>query len=489
MTFRVIDSQLHCVLFRVYTMANLDFSSSQFAQEMQENILDIIKRFHFEAPEEFDVTARLLAEICAHKDKGLPSIPEISSSEINNNLADGINKLVDILNEDYMYISREYLNKYPEKFIKTDYQIISPEDKEVKVADILSAISQATDEEIKTSFQALIFSELADQADYLSKITVEKREARIQERSQATKRIEREQEVLKKALPPKPEHSTVTDALAKVFGSTARYQEVIEKLSEIPAISNCTDVQGNIDGSYTDADAIKWSFTIQLQTGSKNNLVITMSNDQRLAPDSENTERVVATGQAICTFLYPNFNYAIGQHAISISSISDILHTIIRQRADSTFAYGYSIARDKTNSFEALLGNFISTSASREEMIEKIKSHQMPRMILSQNLLSRIFRSFFEPGMQAENSSDDEEYGIEGMQMNGQMPGMLIRFMSERSLNSSADSSDDEQENNIEVDIDAESEVAESEEESPVYSRENPRRSSRDRREPNRYNP
>ncbi|MCS5708489.1 hypothetical protein CC99x_006160 [Candidatus Berkiella cookevillensis] len=458
-------------------MAQLNFSSSSFAQEIQENIQNVVKHFHFEKPEEFDIAAHLLTEICEHK-QIITSTPAI-----NNKLYEDIKKIEDMLNDYDMYISLQYIKNYPVKFIETDFDTDDETVKEEKISTLLSDLEEATDADIEKAFQDLILTETADQATYLSKIGLEIKNARIQERAIITANADATRETLRNALPPAPgsERCTLTEKFAEILGGTLRYQEVIEKLSETSGLINCADIQGKIDGNYIDAYGLKWSFTLHHQDGSKNNLVVLISNDQSIAPDNENPHHIITAEQAICTFLYANFNYACGPHAISTSSVCDLLHTIIRQRADVAFAYAYAITCDKTEVFNSLLSDFFEQALSREKMIERINTNTRAEapVISIEQLRQRMFN---DGSLEWENIRQPQGLLFNFPRQNSQNASLNSSFDLENSPNLSSieplvDDSDEESlDNNAPQNLSM-----------PVYTRESPRRSTRMRRAPNRY--
>lgn len=458
-------------------MAQLDFSSSSFAQEIQENIQNVVKHFHFEKLEEFDVIVHLLTEICEHK-KIITSMPAI-----NNKLHDDIKRIVDMLNDYDLYISLQYIKNYPVKFIGTDFDTDDMTAKEEKISILLSNLDKITDTDIEKAFQDLILTEIADQANYLGKIGLESKNARIQERSIITANADATRETLRNALPPAPgsERCTLTEKFAEILGGTLRYQEVIEKLSETSGLINCADIQGKIDGNYIDAYGLKWSFTLHHQDGSKNNLVVLISNDQSIAPDNENPHHIITAEQATCTSLYANFNYACGPHAISTSSVCDLLHTIIRQRADVAFAYAYAIACDKTEVFNSLLSDFFEQALSREKMIEKINANTGARLLAIpfEQLFQRILN---DVSLDLENIAQSQSLLFNFPRRNSQESSLSSSFDLENSPDLSSieplvDDSDEESlDNNAPQNLSM-----------PVYTRENPRRSTRARRAPNRY--
>lgn len=450
-------------------MAQLNFSSSSFAQEIQENIQNLIKHFHFEKTEEFDVVAYLLTEICEHK-QIITSMPAI-----NNKLYEDIKTIADMLNDYDMYISLQYVKNYPVKFIETDFDADDDTVKEEKISTLLNNLEETTDKEVKKAFQDLILTEVADQSNYLSKMSLDSKNARIRERARITSNAEITRKVLGKALRPEPgsERCTITEKLAEILGGTLRYQEVVEKLSEKSGLINCVDIQGQIDGNYIDTCGLKWSFTIHHQEGSKNNLVILISNDQSIIPDNQNPNCIITAEQATCTFIYANFNYACGQYAISISSVCDLLHTIIRQRTDVAFAYAYAIARDKTEAFNSLLSDFFAQSLSREEMIAKINTTnaiaELPAISLEQLLQHMSNNRYLDLENNIAQQPGGLLFGFSQQNSQASIPGYPIEQL--------ADDSNEESLNN---------DVFENAS-TPVYTRENPRRSTRIRHAPNRY--
>ena len=465
-------------------MAKLDFSNSLFARDLRANIWDAAARFYFETEAEFDIVANIMHDICKQYTLS-QKFPEVPNT-VNAALQENIKQIIELLAEPENYISLNYVKQNPQKFIKITPHTPTTEQHEQDITALRASLTDLTEEDVKQAYLALAFQEISDRATYFNKLESALRSDRIKSRVDLTQRARDNNTSMQKAVPPTvgSEASTYTSELARMFGGSAQYQEVIEHLSDAQGISNCVDIQGMIDGTYTDQDGIKWSFTIARANTRRNELQLIFKNDQPIYPIPEQPEAVVETEQVALSFSLPHFSFGEGNFRVKSTTISDIVHNLIRCRTEIAYACGFALASHKESAFDSLLNSFMQQNALRANMISQIREHQPRETLPEHEMLAQLFRTPLQLIAHPETSSS-----LNNMTL-------LFRFPSIQRINefNESESSDDdlEVENaaNSSSNIDEDSNPAaplNNENDDHSYTRDNPRRSTRRRRQPDRY--
>lgn len=305
----------------------IEFSNCSYRWQLEDALNDIFDGMVFEVPEEFDMAAKALK---ADKDKR----GEFTAF-LNPKLLNQLNNTFDYLDFPEDHINASYLKVNLAKF-----GLVYDNIKDLTDNDLQIQCSEAHKKIVRDYF--------ADKATYFESLTIEQKATKIAVKKQknSNKQKAREEAEAKKAqvsVPaPGSEGSTYNFFVTNLLGGEQRFKDILELLKAEPAISECSNVQGNINAVMTDEDGIRWAVELMGCSTDCGLLHIMVKNEDTLNLMPEDAERAISAHtleHSITTNIIPS-----GQYQLSCATTKELLFNAIKQQLTCGFVLGFARA-------------------------------------------------------------------------------------------------------------------------------------------------
>ncbi len=305
----------------------IEFSNCNYRWQLEEALKDIFDGMVFEVPAEFDMAAKALI---ADKDKRAEFTALLNPKVLNQ------------LNNAFEYLD------FPEDHINASYLKVNL----AKFGLVYDNIKDLTDNDLQIQcFEAhkkIVRDYFADKATYFESLTIEQKATKIAAKKQenVNKQKAREEAEAKKAqvsVPaPGSEGSTYNLFVTTLLGGEQRFKDILELLKAEPAISECSDLLGNVNVVMTDEDGIRWAVELLGCSTDCGLLHIIVKNEDALNLMPEDPEKAISAHtlvHSITTNIIPS-----GEYQLSCATTKELLLNTIKQQLTCAFVLGFARA-------------------------------------------------------------------------------------------------------------------------------------------------